>query len=223
MYGYWCLVSDKQSPANYLEKVTVFITRPGADGPELLLIRHPHAGIQLPAGTVDPGESPDAAALREAGEETGLTDLRIHRALGHHIHRPGGEIRFTLADSTVYARPDVTSFDWAWIRRGMQVRALQRRDGWVQMRYEEAESLDDPQTITFLIQGWVPADVICSAQRRHFFHLVAARPAPLPDDLPAVFTDNHRFQPFWARQNALPRIVDPQQRWLAYLLGDGER
>ena len=38
---------------------------------------HPEAGIQVPAGTVEPGETPHAAALREAAEEIGLSAERI--------------------------------------------------------------------------------------------------------------------------------------------------
>lgn len=39
-------------------------------------------GIQVPAGTIKPGEQPIGAALREAQEETGLTDLRVVGKLG---------------------------------------------------------------------------------------------------------------------------------------------
>jgi 8-oxo-dGTP pyrophosphatase MutT (NUDIX family) len=56
-----------------LEKVTAFITRKSDNGTELLLFKHPNAGIQLPAGTVEIGEKHDDAAKREAMEETGLT------------------------------------------------------------------------------------------------------------------------------------------------------
>lgn len=43
---------------------------------------HPEAGLQVPAGTMEPGEAPEDAALREAREETGLTDLTIVAFLG---------------------------------------------------------------------------------------------------------------------------------------------
>jgi 8-oxo-dGTP pyrophosphatase MutT (NUDIX family) len=43
---------------------------------------YPEAGIQVPAGTMRPDESPEDAVLREAFEETGLEDLRIERFLG---------------------------------------------------------------------------------------------------------------------------------------------
>jgi len=57
-----------------IEKVVAYITR--AD--ELLGFKHTHhpeAGIQVPAGTLNPGEAPEDAVLRECFEETGLTDF----------------------------------------------------------------------------------------------------------------------------------------------------
>lgn len=51
----------------------------------LLVFRHvdsPEAGIQVPAGTIKANERPEQAVLREAVEETGLTDLTVGRFLG---------------------------------------------------------------------------------------------------------------------------------------------
>jgi 8-oxo-dGTP pyrophosphatase MutT (NUDIX family) len=36
----------------------------------------------VPAGGIEPGESPEAAAVREAAEETGLDGFRVVRKLG---------------------------------------------------------------------------------------------------------------------------------------------
>jgi 8-oxo-dGTP pyrophosphatase MutT (NUDIX family) len=44
--------------------------------------RSPEAGVQVPAGTVGDGEDPEAAALREAWEETGLEGLELVGFLG---------------------------------------------------------------------------------------------------------------------------------------------
>ena len=63
-------------------KVTALITRPGPAGPELLVFEHPHAGVQLPAGTVEEGESFEAAAMREAWEETGALGLTLVGEVG---------------------------------------------------------------------------------------------------------------------------------------------
>ncbi|CAG0926375.1 hypothetical protein TFLX_00039 [Thermoflexales bacterium] len=69
---------------NIIEKVIAFITRPSQNSLELLLFEHPQAGIQIPTGTVEDGETPEAAAVREAAEETGLTSLTLRRALRNH-------------------------------------------------------------------------------------------------------------------------------------------
>ena len=39
---------------------------------ELLVFQHPLAGIQIPKGTVEPGETIEAATLRELHEESGI-------------------------------------------------------------------------------------------------------------------------------------------------------
>jgi len=64
-----------------IRKVVAYITQ----GDQLLVFSHPHhpeAGIQVPAGTVEEGESPREAVLREAREETGLDGLEIRSYLG---------------------------------------------------------------------------------------------------------------------------------------------
>src|SRR5690349_4573833 len=63
------------------DKVYAYITQ----GEQLLVFRHvdfPDAGIQVPGGTVQPGEPLREAVLREAFEETGLADLEIIAELG---------------------------------------------------------------------------------------------------------------------------------------------
>jgi 8-oxo-dGTP diphosphatase len=78
------MIAGGAAPADLLpvrHKVFAYITH----GDRLLLLAHPQApeaGIQVPAGTLEPGESPEAGALREAWEETGLPDLTLVRFLG---------------------------------------------------------------------------------------------------------------------------------------------
>ncbi len=83
------------------EKVVAYIihTDPNTGTHRLLVFTHPlasDAGIQVPAGTMKPGESPTDAVLREAEEETGLTDLELVRFLGERTidFRPWGKDEF---------------------------------------------------------------------------------------------------------------------------------
>lgn len=70
-------------------KAFAYITHRDEVGDRLLVFRHPHApsaGIQVPAGTIEDGETPAAAALREAREEAGLADLTLVGFLGERRH-----------------------------------------------------------------------------------------------------------------------------------------
>jgi 8-oxo-dGTP pyrophosphatase MutT (NUDIX family) len=62
------------------QKVVAYIVRDD----RLVVFAHADsdAGLQVPAGTMRPGETPPEAVLREAFEETGLPGLRIVRYLG---------------------------------------------------------------------------------------------------------------------------------------------
>jgi 8-oxo-dGTP pyrophosphatase MutT (NUDIX family) len=76
-------------PADARRAAALLLVYPGATDPTLVLtVRHEglpqHAGqISLPGGAIDPGESAEAAALREAAEEIGVTadQVRIAGAL----------------------------------------------------------------------------------------------------------------------------------------------
>jgi 8-oxo-dGTP diphosphatase len=62
-------------------KVYAYITH----ARRLLVMAHPQqpeAGLQVPGGTVEEGENPDDAVMREAHEETGLAGLHLHSFLG---------------------------------------------------------------------------------------------------------------------------------------------
>jgi len=63
------------------------IRRTAASGrpAELLLFAHadfPQVPLQIPGGSIEPGEAPDAAALRELHEEAGIVPLPLIREIG---------------------------------------------------------------------------------------------------------------------------------------------
>jgi len=67
------MTADKACPV-------VLRSRNGAD--QILAFRHPSAGVQLVKGTIEPGETPQAAAVRELSEEAGINSAHSVRNLG---------------------------------------------------------------------------------------------------------------------------------------------
>jgi hypothetical protein len=114
----------------------------------------------------------------------------------------------------VYARPDVTSFDWAHLRKGITVTVSRQVDGFSQVTYTEFDRVPDPQYVTMRITGWVPECTLADTKRRYFFHLTFDGRT---ETSWTVRTDNHVFTLFWAPLNALPKIIPPQNEWLVYL------
>lgn len=197
-----------------IEKVTAFVTRESEEGHDLLLFEHPHAGIQIPAGTVEKDETPEEAVVREVTEETGLASLSIRQYLGCTEDKlPEGQ-RIIAEPTKVYARPDVTSFDWAHLPRGIAVALNKRSNGFSQITFEEFDRVPEPQYLTMCIMGWVPDDALADTKRRHFFHLEFCGRS---EGRWTVRTDNHFFTLFWAPLRALPEIIPPQDEWLEFL------
>jgi len=75
-------MNDEQVPV--IKKALAYITHHN----KLLVFEHPlspEAGIQVPAGTVKSGESPEDAMMREAQEETGLSIFKRGAFLGDYL------------------------------------------------------------------------------------------------------------------------------------------
>lgn len=163
-------------------KVTALITRPGVDGPELLVFEHPLTGLQLPAGTVEEGESFAAAALREGWEETGALGLELVRELAV-LHLRGEErhvfhLRATIEmiDRWQVMTPDGGGLVWwcSWLPIDDARAALHALDRTWQLEWLDAAR---------------PALDESAATDRP----VRARP-PLPPE----FADPEAWEEFWA-------------------------
>jgi 8-oxo-dGTP pyrophosphatase MutT (NUDIX family) len=198
-------------------KVTAFVTRESERGRELALLEHPYAGIQIPAGTVEVGETPAQAVMREAQEETGLKHLSIRRYLGRRDYGLGSGKRIISQTTKVYARPDDSGSDWARLRIGFWVTLNRTAHGFSQVTYTEMDRWPDPRYATMEITGWVPDEVLSEGARRDFFHLQFAGQSA---ERWTTQDERHRFKVFWAPLHDLPQIVDTQLEWLQMLAED---
>lgn len=92
---------------------------------KILLFRHPLAGTQLVKGTIENGETPGAAALRELEEESGISDAVIGLDLGcwksdhqdqvwsFHLCRAGRELPECWVHQTLDDHGHLFEFFWA--------------------------------------------------------------------------------------------------------------
>ena len=81
-----------ESVTGPIDKVLAYITA----GSRIVVFTepdYPNVGTQVPGGSVEAGETANEAVLREAAEETGLSNLRIERFLGSRNYRsPSGRL-----------------------------------------------------------------------------------------------------------------------------------
>ena len=135
-------------PLRVVDKAVAYVVRAG----HLLVFEHRDfpltvTGVQVPAGTIQPGESPRSAALREAIEETGRDDLRVVRKLG-------------------VARYDVRpARDEVHRRHIFQLACGEPVD--LDVRWESAEQHDGRQPPTLFVCYWIPlgtAHVLAAGQ-----------------------------------------------------------
>lgn len=74
-----------------VHKAVPVVLRRIGDRIEILMFRHPLAGIQVVKGTVEGGEPPDSAALRELREESGIAGAGIAEPIGRSTDIVSGE------------------------------------------------------------------------------------------------------------------------------------
>lgn len=172
-----------------LGKVTCFITRKNNNKLELLLIEHPSAGIQIPAGTVEISEEFEQAAIREAIEETGLKEFDACKIIGSQEQNLEG--KYIIFDKVkIYSKPDTSSFQWAEIRRGITVFHERKQGEFIQISYKEGDKYPDPNFISYQITGWVKESNLASKITRKFYHLHSHSQF----DEWEIKTDNQKFK-----------------------------
>ena len=112
--------------ANPKPAAAAIVERPTDEGDvEILLLRRavePGAGAwDLPAGYLDPGESFERGAVREAREEAGI-EIELTELAGVYHSPPANAVtavfRARPADPSAPVVVDAESSEHAWVRRG---------------------------------------------------------------------------------------------------------
>ncbi len=207
--------------AETVHKVTAFVTRGEGPERELLVFRHPRAGIQLPAGTVERGESIEAAVLREAEEETGLTGIVIIAALGTVPEAMGPDGRMITTRISLRAEPretaagiDVTlqgKLIISELGRGLTVRQIRDETGYLveggyaKIGYDLYEIRGSHDwVLRETVVGWVPQEAITADVQRHLFHLRTTGPTP---DRWVHHGDVPNCELYWVRLTEDPGLI----------------
>lgn len=116
------------------KRVFTYITHKG----KLLVFDHvenPDLGMQIPGGTIEDGELPEQAAIREAKEETGLSEMSVKSFLGEfkkdlaligrketihawffHLEASGQPpLRWRHSETDPHDRTDSIEFELYWV------------------------------------------------------------------------------------------------------------
>jgi 8-oxo-dGTP pyrophosphatase MutT (NUDIX family) len=194
-------------------KVTCFVTRGEGAGAELLVFWHSRSGVQVPAGTVEDGESFEEGARREVREETGLPDLELAAYLGARTYDLTGSWSVLRREVELLAGPAADAERTRWkLGRALNVGVVERRQGFARIVYAE-EDLEDPGGLVYArFEGWAREADLYQAQERRFYHFRA--PSGAPARWRVLENGAHDFHLYWVPLAPKPQLVKPCQEWL---------
>lgn len=195
---------------NCVHKVAAFITRDDDSGKQMLVFRHPTAGIQVPAGTVEEHETWRHAVVRETREETGLERASIVRHLARFTEQLAPH-RAVLNRTIPWTSAGQQSDDQPNATRGQIVRVLRGEGAEVLVSHDEYGMVDGKLVVESSTQAWVPNEALSPCIERHLVHLTsddASRSA-----WRRTADRGHDFEVYWAHLTDLT-LVEGQEAWL---------
>ncbi|WP_157605059.1 NUDIX domain-containing protein [Schlesneria paludicola] len=197
-----------ESGDHLILKVAAFVLTPTPE-PMVLALRHPIAGLQFPAGTIESGEGVLDAARREVREETCVTALDQGRRLGTEVCPRDADEGFVLetSESISTNRDEERSLFY----RGRRVRILSHGDALSQVCEEEWNLNLDPPIVSRRIQGVIPTRFIGRSVARVFvcfLFLGDFRSEPWK-----CTADGHTWQVEWIPLRTTERFALNQADW----------
>jgi len=211
-------MSDDGILVHPIQKVTALITRDAATGRELLIFRRPDDGtIQVPAGTVEDGEPPDDAVLRETAEETGLTAVRVIAKLAVETVPLSHNARLLMTDQLLRSTPTSPAApDALLLKRGLTVMLIETSAAWARIHYRESSY--NPTTKVFgtlwEAHGWLSLSALTQHVVRHFYHLTPT--APTSDQWTVIDSgdDERILELYWQPLDGETHLLPSQAAWV---------
>ena len=201
-----------------IQKITAFIIRERNGIRELLVFKHPTAGVQIPAGTVEENEDLQTAVRREVYEETGLRFVEIENYLGCFENELEKTEKIITVTTQVYIEPNLKAIPYKrQLPKGLTVDYDATQEDFTHISYIEYEydKFHKPVCIDSNITGWVPNENIGALKKRHFFLLTTQEKT---EDAWELESDGGRiFMPYWTPLSPKPQIIAPQDRWLDFV------
>ncbi len=214
-FSSFCWVRIMNKP---FEKVTAFITQERNGVKMLLVFKHPTAGIQIPAGSVEVDEDIETAAIRETYEETGLQDVKIEKYLGCFENELEQHQRILTNTTKVYIKPDLAAVPYKdKLTRGLTVDYHSIQEDFTHISSIEYvyDKYFKPTHINHNITGWVLNENLSAQKKRHFFHLSTQEKT---EDAWELKSDlEHIFRSYWTPLSPKPKIISPQDKWLDFV------
>jgi 8-oxo-dGTP pyrophosphatase MutT (NUDIX family) len=206
-------MSEKINRRRTVEKVSAFVTKDGELGPELLVFRHPLAGIQVPAGTVEFGETPEQAVIREVAEESGIKQSKVLSMLSEMIEPlPDGQ-KVVRRMTKIFDSPDndASSAGGYCLSRGNPVYVTGEAGDFSEIVCEVLDMNQDPPVSVPEVRGYVRTSILGSEVKRYLYHLASFEQTAATW---SIFVDGHKFQLFWSALSSQTRLHPYQDPWL---------
>lgn len=182
------------------------------------VFKHPTAGVQIPAGTVEKGEDIETAVKREAYEETGLQFVEIESYLGCFENELENNQRIIAETTQVYIEPNLRAIPYKRkLPKGLTVDYHSTQEDFTRISYIEYEydKFYKPIHIDTNITGWVPNESLSAQKKRHFFLMSTQEETTDAWELKSDM--GHIFKPYWTPLSPKPQIISPQDRWLDFV------
>ncbi len=133
-----------------------------------MVFDHDRSGVQVPAGTVEPGEDIRLAAIRELEEETEVTVSDVVH-LASFPEFPDPDERVCVEAVPLLAEPvDGASVLILDLFRTV-VRLHEERVDWSNVGVEEWDLDVDPPRMAGSVKGWVRTTALATSQMRHLY------------------------------------------------------